>query len=291
MRKFILNSVLFLSLFFLCNVIVFLFAQNIYHKDYNKVPDKSFNTFIFADSYGLPLGSYGEEFDVYNFAAASESYYDIKRKITYLIRNDYQINKIYIGVDNHCLSTNRERMNNLDRSVYFSNAEDFNNPFAYFKNRYLVYYASVFRPSVRALIRSYLFQNAKALFKKDTKTESNALAWSDYSKEKRKKEAEDIVAIQFESEKRSTSLEEALMAIIALSEMHGFELIGVKFPVTEAYSKALNKANFEADELFASHGLHVLNYKRRYLGISELFADPNHLNDNGGQEFIKTILK
>lgn len=107
---------MFLSLLLICNTIVYLFAQDVYHESYNKVPDKSFDSFIFADSYGMALRDYGEEYNVYNFAMASDSYFDIKRKLSYLIRNDYQINTVYIGVDNHSLSTNREHMNNLDRS-------------------------------------------------------------------------------------------------------------------------------------------------------------------------------
>lgn len=291
MRKFILNSALFFGLLLVCNTVVYFFAKDVYHDDYNVVPDKNFNSFIFADSYGLALSDYGEDHNLFNFAAASDSYFDIKRKITYLIHNGYEINKVYIGVDNHSLSTNRERMNNLDRSVYYTTVKDFDNPFTYFKNRYLVYYGAIFRPSVRTLLRSYLFQEARSLVKLAPKKGIGDLDWPRLPEEIKQKEAESIVALQFGSKERSRLLSETLTDIIALSKEHGFELVGVKFPVTEAYLNAMNNANFVADELFASHGIPVLNYKRKYLDKNELFADPNHLNDKGGQRFIKNILR
>lgn len=290
MRKFILNGLLFLSLFLVCNTIVYLFAQDVYHESYNKVPYKSFDSFIFADSYGMALRDYGEEYNVYNFAMASDSYFDIKRKLSYLIRNDYQINTVYIGVDNHSLSTNREHMNNLDRSVYYSSSKDFSNPLTYFKERYLVYYVAIFRPSVRALFRSYLFQNAKSLLKRGSKVKENSFDWSSLAESQRKKEAEAIIEIQFLSQNRSEELKKVLEEIIALSKEHQFELIGVKFPVSESYLKAMNNANYGADEVFVAHGIPVLNFKRKYLERDELFADSNHLNDKGAEQIIKIIL-
>lgn len=78
--------------------------------------------------------------------------------------------------------------------------------------------------------------------------------------------------------------------IIALSKEHQFELIGVKFPVSESYLKAMNNANYGADEVFVAHGIPVLNFKRKYIERDELFADSNHLNDKGAEQIIKIIL-
>lgn len=290
MKKFILNSILFLSVFLVCNTMVYFFAKDVYHEEYNKLPDKSFQSFIYADSYAMPLEDYGEEYGVYNFSTPSDSYFDIERKITYLIRNNYQINSVYLAVDNHTLSLNRKQMNNMDRSVYYSTKEDFDNSFDYIKDRYIRYYGAIFRPSIRSLLRSYLFQKTKAFIKGESEVKSDSFEWSHLTDAQRKAEAEAIIEIQFPSEDRSEKLEKILEEIIALSKEHGFQLIGVKFPVSESYLKAMGNANYGADEVFATHGIPVLNFKRKYLDRDDFFDDPNHLNDIGGETFTKVLL-
>ena len=290
MKKFILNSILFLGLILVCNTLVYLFAQDVYHESYNEVPDKSFRSFIFADSYGLAIGESGEDYGVYNFSAASESYFDIQRKISYLIRNNYQIDKVYLAVDNHTLSPNRKQMNNLDRSVCFSSKGDFDTTYDYLKNRYIRYYGAIFRPSIRALLRSYLFQKVRTFIKGEPEVEIDGSEWRHLTDAQRNSEAEAIVEIQFPSGDSSDKLEKTLEDIIGLSKEHGFELVGVKLPVSASYSKALNNANYGADKLFAAHGIPVLNFKRKYLERDDFFADPNHLNEIGGEVFTKLLL-
>lgn len=290
MRKFLLNTVLFLSIFLVCNTVVYFFAQDFYHEEYNKVPEKRFSTFIFADSYGLPLSEYSEDYDVYNFAAASDSYFDIKRKLTYLIRNNYKIDKVYIGVDSHSLSPNREQMNNLDRSVCYATKEDFDNSFDYFKDRYVRYYGAIFRPSVRTILRSYLFQNIPTILNNNQSNEAEKKNWSQLSNKEKNAQAEDLVEIQFPSDTKSETLEQTLKEIIALSKAYDFELVGVKFPLTESYTEAVDNASFGANRVFADYGLQVLDYRRMYLGKNEYFADPNHLNDTGGEIFTEILL-
>lgn len=290
MKKFILNSLLFLSIFLVLNIVVYLFAQDVYHEGYNKLPDKTFRSFIFADSYAMPLKNYGEDYGVYNFSTPSDSYFDIKRKITYLIRNDYQIDSVYLAVDNHTLSLNRTQMNNMDRSVYYSTRKDFDNSFDYIKDRYIRYYGAIFRPSIRSLLRSYLFQKLRSTIKGESQIKSDKSDWSYLTESQRKAEAEALVELQFPSQNSSEELEKVLEEIIALSKAHNFELVGVKFPITASYLKAMNNANYGADELLAAHGISVLNFKRKYLNKHEYFADPNHLNDIGGETFTKVLL-
>lgn len=290
MKKFILNSLLFLSIFLVANTIVYFFAQDVYHEKYNELPDKSYQSFIFADSYGLGLGSYVEGYGVYNFSDASDSYFDIKRKINYLIRNNYQIDSVYVGVDNHTLSPNRKQMNNMDRSVYYSSKEDFDNSFDYIKDRYIRYYGAIFRPSIRSLLRSYLFQKLRVFVKGESEVQSDSSDWSRLTENQRKAEAEAIIEIQFPSENRSEKLEKVLEDIIALSKEYGFELVGVKLPVSASYLKAMDNANYGADKVFAAHSIPVLNFKRKYLDRDDFFADPNHLNDIGGETFTRVLL-
>ena len=127
MRKFIIKTIYFSFILIIINVILNHYGNNIYLNNYKNYSSK-FNSFLLADSHGLPLKNYTEKNGVYNFSAGSDSYFDMKRKINFLLTQT-KVDTIYITVDDHTLSPYREKTNNLDRSIYFSTINDYSNVF------------------------------------------------------------------------------------------------------------------------------------------------------------------
>lgn len=78
---------------------------------------------LLSDSHGAALGNLTEKINVYNFSMGSDSYFDMETKLIYLIKNS-NVNKILIIVDDHTLSTYREKLNNIDRSSYYKSINE-----------------------------------------------------------------------------------------------------------------------------------------------------------------------
>lgn len=286
MRKFIFNLFIFLSLVLVFNIIVFVFANDNYYKGYKDFPDKKFHSFVIADSHGLWIDKYAEKYNVYNFSASSDSYFDMKRKINYLIDNNYKIDKIYLTVDDHTLSSYREKYNNADKSIVYTSKIDYN----YLKEKYLKYYFPIFQVKVNPLLKIYLENKTEKVLKiQDEK--SNDVIWNNLPNKEKLLRAEERVSGQFPSMVPSEKLKNTLQEIITLCKAHHIELIGLKFPVTGSYLKALNEKKYNADDIFISKGLKVLDYQSLYAEKDEVFSDQDHLNFKGGKEFVKILFE
>ena len=131
------NIFIFFIVILVFNSIVFLFVISKYYDGYIKKPEKGYDAFILSDSHGLSISNYSEEYNVFNFSAGSDSYFDMKRKITFLLENDYIFDKIYITVDDHTLSPYREKANNLDRSSVYTSSNEYESHFDYLKEKYI----------------------------------------------------------------------------------------------------------------------------------------------------------
>ncbi len=267
------------------------FADFHYYKNYDKKPSKNFRSFIMSDSHGLPIGKFSEKFNVYNFSAGSDSYFDIERKIKYLIEYDFKIETIYITVDDHSLSPYREHANNLDRSVIFSSEDEYDSSFSYFREKYLKYYLVIFQPRIRTLLKQYLKENFKHInFKKNDNIE-NEIPWFKLSESERIKRVEIRKQSQFESKFKSKKLEEKLLEIIDLCRNNNIELIGVKFPLPNTYVKILGDKNFGADKILLSNGIKVFDNKLIFIDHNEYFKNTDHMNSLGGKIFTKILLE
>ncbi|KFC22774.1 hypothetical protein [Epilithonimonas lactis] len=286
MKKFISNLFIFLMIVFLFNAVVFVFANDNYYKGYKEFPNKKYHSFIMADSHGMPLDQFAEKFEVYNFSSNSDSYFDIKRKINYLIENRYKVKTIYITVDGHTLSPYRDANNNTDKSIIYTSEITPN----YIKEKYLKYYSPILQLKVNPLFRNYLEQKVENLVvgKKDV---SNDIIWSKLSKKEQIKRSEERVAGQFPTKNRSQKLEKTLLEIIQLCKVNGIELIGIKFPASETYLKIVGKRNYGADQLFLSNGLKVIDYELSFINNDDYFGDQDHLNPKGGEAFVEKLLK
>lgn len=286
MKKFISNLVIFSIIVFLFNIVVFVFANDNYYKGYKEFPNKKYQSFIMADSHGMPLDQFAEKFEVYNFSSNSDSYFDMKRKINYLIENDYKVKTIYITVDGHTLSPYRDANNNTDKSIIYTSEI---NP-DYIKEKYLKYYFPIFQLKVNPLFRSYMEHKVKKKFTDKTET-STDIIWSKLPKSEQVKRSEERVMGQFPTKNKSLKLEKTLLEIIDLCKTNGIELIGIKFPVSDTYLKILGRKNYGADQLFISNGLKVIDNESTFIKNDDYFGDQDHLNPKGGEAFVEKLLK
>lgn len=283
MKSFIKNILLFTLGLIPLNILLFFIVHEKYFKIYEKVslePD----TYILSDSHGLLLGDLAE-YGIYNFSAGSDSYFDIKRKISYLINNS-DVDTIIISADDHMLSPYRESKNNIDRSVYFSGLSEFHSLYDYFKfkffKRYLVFLNPKSRDIILSYIKSELFYNSS--FKKSK-------GFAERSENEKVLHVENRINIQFPSNKKSNSLLTALNEIIEICKKNHVKLIGLKFPLTKTYLKKMNDKSYSIDSVFEKHSLQILDFKALYINYDSLFADPDHLNKLGGKIFTDTLIE
>lgn len=286
MKKFISNLFIFLIIVFLFNIVVFVFANDNYYKGYKEFPYKKYHSFIMADSHGMPLDQFAEKFGVYNFSANSDSYFDMKRKINYLIENEYRVRTIYITVDGHTLSPYRDENNNTDKSIIYTSdiSPD------YIKEKYLKYYFPIFQLKVNPLFRSYLEHKIKNIFTEKNKA-SNDIIWSKLPETEQMIRSEERVIGQFPAKHKSLKLEKTLLEIINLCKTNEIELIGIKFPVSKTYLKIVGHRNYGADQLFISNGLKVIDNESTFIDNDNYFGDQDHLNPKGGEAFVEKLLK
>jgi hypothetical protein len=290
MKKLISNIFGFLIICMAFNGMLLFFAYQVYYKDYIKLPNKKYNSFIFADSHGVPLGDIPGNFNVYNFSTESESYFDIKRKITYLLENEYRIDTIYITVEDHTLSPYREYTNNMARSTVYSSIINYENHYDCFKEKWLKYYLPIFQPKVGALLKSFLKSKIKQGFQKNIST-SNDWSWEKLPEEERMQFAEIRKKQQFPTDNKSEKLESTLIEIIRLCQLNGITLLGIKFPLSESYLNTMGNINYGADKLFYSNGIKVIDHTLLFKNNNEYFKDPDHLSSLGSVAYTKILLK
>lgn len=278
MTRFLLNSFCFglgllaINMFF--NGIVY----EAYYEEYGQV-DLNFDTYLMADSHGDVLHDQTEAYGVYNFAAGSESYEDIKKKVAYLIENS-DVKRILISVDNHTLSKYRERSNNSDRGFYYEQPTTWLET-AETKSKELKQHLSLLNPKFSPVVRSKL--------KEMVTGPSKRTQWAKLSEKEQARVSKLRFSGQFPEEEQSEILKTTLEEIIALCKENNIELIGIKFPLAGDYRALIGDRDFNADEIFEEHGLPVHDFMDLYLDNDDLFLDQDHLNDAGVKAFLKVL--
>lgn len=287
MKKYLLNIICFTLLLVLLNIPLTILSNRLLkYNDYKKV-SLNFNSYLFADSHGVPLKNNTEKFGVFNFSAGSESYYDMKRKLGYLLKHT-KIDTVYISVDDHTLSPYRENTNNLDLSHYFTAKADYNNFYDFFRDN-MKYHICFFQPRRGIVVRGWLYRKVTKLIS-DNKNQSQIVPWHKMKREQRVKLMENRITYQFPSNLRSLKLQKALQEIIEMCNINNVTLIGVKFPLCKDYSKMTNDRTYGASEIFRENNLRVLDYTNVITEEDEYFSNQDHLNDTGGMAFVNLWL-
>jgi hypothetical protein len=287
MKKFCFNFIAFILLLFVFNIIIYNFTKSIkYYAHYEVLPNTKFKSFLFSDSHGGRLGKKTERFNTYNFSAGSDSYFDIERKLKFLIHENYQIDTIFLSFDDHMLNTYRENTNNKDRSSYYLTHLDFNNKFEYINSRYIKYYFPIIQPKIRSLFRLMMYNKIKK-----NQTNSSKESWANLPLNIRKRKAQKRKQKHFSSNATSNSLKYSLERIILLCKMHKINLLGIKFPLSATYIEALNGNNYEVENVFLKNYIPLLDYKSLFINNSNYFYNQDHLNNTGAEILVNTIFK
>ena len=83
MKRFIFNIISFVLLLLIINTIFFRITYKLYLQPYEDVSFKH-EIYLLSDSHGEALGGL-DAYGIYNFSAGSDSYYDMQRRVEYLI--------------------------------------------------------------------------------------------------------------------------------------------------------------------------------------------------------------
>ncbi len=288
MKKYTFNMLGFiLGLFILNLIFIIILKDSIYTREYEAVK-LGYKTYLLSDSHGLPLEDSLENVGIFNFAAGSDSYYDIYRKVSFLIKNT-DVERIIISVEDHTLSEQRANSNNLDRSLYYADQEDFNSIYEFVKKKYIINNLPLLSSKSRIFIKYYLQHKLsppqKSYILKD---------WSKLPLHKKKEMCTNRYNVQFQNRKKSNSLVSSLKDIINICKVNNIEIIGIKFPLSRDYIATIGNKNFGADSLFYENNIKVLDLKDLYLRNDNYFSDEDHLNIIGGKifsEFLVNLLK
>lgn len=287
MRKFLFNVIYFLLFLLVCNSILNYAGNKLYMSNYKKY-SLNFRSYLLSDSHALPLKNMIEGYGVYNFSSGSESYYDMKRKLNFLIKNTL-VDTVYINVDDHSLNNYRDRLNNLDRSVYYSTLSDYDNMVSYLRDK-MIFHVAFFNPKKRTLLKRYISNyfvssknNKTPLDIKETRT------WFELNTEERFASAKKRYEYQFSKTQKSTKLQHALEEIIQICEDNNIVLIGIKFPLTQEYAEFIEEDILVATDLFKKRKLKILDYSKIFEKEPQYFYDQDHLNKIGAKELISKM--
>ncbi|NNL01407.1 MAG: hypothetical protein HKP39_03960 [Eudoraea sp.] len=281
MKKFALNLLFFIAIILLINCYFYKIVFENYFNEYEYV-DLNNSTYLLSDSHGLPLEKQNNQFQFYNFAAGSDSYIDMKRKLQYLVENS-KIKRLLISVDNHTLSIYRDNQNNLDRSNYFAKRNEYSNLYAYLKEKYIERFIPFISPKSRDILKiNFQLEDNKTKVRKE---------WNTLSKKEKKAISIKRVKQQFPESNYSTKQKNALNDIISICNKNNIELIGIKFPLSNEYLDALDDSNYNSDTLLISNRIKVYNFSKQYVNSPALFKNQDHLNQTGGKMLSLKIYK
>ena len=286
MKKFLLYSAIFFMILLVLNCALYFLTEKIYWKGYFQHLDKNHSSFLLADSHGLPLKQFSEKYGLYNFSTESDSYEDMLRKIKHIIGN-CDAKNILISVDDHTLSSYRETMNNLDRSIGYSDISDYSSVYEMIKEKYIRHYFVLLNPKSRSVVRKYIETSILKCI--GLHQEHASFVWSELSDNDRQSRSAGRSNQQFPSKIRSARLTETLLDIIQLCKKHEVSLVGIKFPLSKSYGSAIKNKGYKADSIFQSHGLTVLDFSSLYFDHNEYFENQDHLNEQGGELFSKVL--
>ena len=295
MKKFCINILVFSILLMIPNCIFYSIVDSFYWKPYEKKVKLNFKSYLLSDSHGMPLGNFTENYGIYNFSASSDSYDDMYIKAKYLIKNS-AVSRILVTVDDHTLSPYREKMNNADRSVIYTDVSDYDSYYEYLAEKYIKRYIVYFNPKCRSIVRGFLKAQISSLIsgvksngndeEQPFREEENWTSLTTFEQEAlAKKRSRD----QFPNEKISKPLTKKLEDIIALCRENNIELIGLKFPLTNDYLDVIDDKSFYADSIFRSNNIKIHDFKYLFSGNDSVFSNQDHLNKDGGRKFAKIL--
>ncbi|TXK71925.1 hypothetical protein [Mesonia sp. HuA40] len=241
-----------------------------------------------SDSHGNALEDYPEEFNIYNFSAPSDSYFDMERKLNFLIEKN-AIDTLILTVDNHTLSPYRESLNNLDRSKFYLTRSGYDTTLDYYVDK-LYGFLIISEPKIGLLIQEYMAQELKTIFNKPKFSQNNLnKTWKDIGVKERAYRINRRFESQFGFKNSSQKLQRSLERMIGLCKANNIVLIGIKFPLTASYYRLIKNKDMGAAKILETSGFKVMDFSKTYFAKETLFENEDHLNSQGGDVFTRLL--
>ena len=284
------NCLLFAVLALAVNTLAFHFlAEPVLYKGYvlPKKQLRKYSNFLMGDSHaGVIRQQDLNKINTTNFAFNSESYFDVYNKLHYLT-DHYQVDTVYLCVDNHTLSMYRQSWTNRSRSIYFSDIQHYKTYYNiawrdYFLKKYLYFRFPLFDTSHSIILKEKISSTLRG----EKPGNYDNYDFGEVPVERRVERSRQRINTQFPGDQPSALLTDCLNEIISLCESEDIVLVGVKFPLTKEFYDALGEKSYQADSLFRVHQLPVLDYSRVYLDTISYFRDQDHLNHTGSEKFV-----
>lgn len=290
MKKFFKKLAIFALPLVALNIVFFIYIEKTYVNKYKK-PDLSYDKFLIADSHGEYMGPSLEKYGIYNFSYSSDSYFDMKRKVKYLLEENKNLKTIYITADDHTLSQYRERSDNRARSLIFAGREDFDSGYDYFVQKYLSRYIVFFNPNHA----EYLFAMAKAelykIVKKDEVKMARMKNWSLLNEDKRNANSVKRMHTQFDAPTASKILKSNLIDIVNMCREKGVEVVGIKYPLSGDFLNVVGDKSYGAASVLDSLNVKVHDYKNVFKDRDDYFSDQDHVNAEGAKAFALKLME
>ena len=284
MKKFIKNGFKLFLIVMVINIALLLLVTPGYFSPYQKYK-LDFQTYILADSHGLAINDYAEEFGIFNFSAASDSYGDMRRKFQFLVENS-EVEQVILTVDDHILSPYRDRHNNNDRSVVYLSASELTSDYSLSKE-WIQRYFVLLNSKVRDYLMSFLKSKIKSVLKGSKKSNIN---WADMTLTARQSIAQKRYALQFNYSQYSNIMRNHFREIVEICKKNNIEVVGMRYPLSKVYLE-LVEDDQEVLKLADDLQIRILDFKDVFKDKPEYFLNQDHLNRQGGKALADLINK
>lgn len=242
--------------------------------------DKKIDTVIVSDSHGTSLDDdILKNVGIKNLSFASDSYLDMYRKLSYLLRQN-DIEAVIISADRHTLSPYRNRLNNSSLSEGIPLRSGYMGSLLHF----IPFFDVRAQRSFNHYLVTHLHLFIRNLFLNNNEDEKEQIdSWSE--------DIEERVEEQFSYSDPSQSMKEYLLDIIQLCNDKDIELLGIRYPLSKDFLLSLNGKDYGAKEILNDHGIKVLDYEEVFLDKKTMFKDPDHVTRDGGSVLSKIIVQ
>ncbi len=291
MKLFIKNILYFVLGYLILNIVFYflVFKPAIFEKYiYNEKNISEYNLFLVSDSHGAYIEDVPNEFGISNLSYTGDNYLDMYLKIKYFSKKISRKDTILLSIDNHQLSSYREGSRNIDKSIIYSS--DFSEiDVSDLKKKYYLKECLKFLP--------FCYTDFNKMTSKFIKfnMKYNEIIPPDQSYSKLDSLSQQKACLlryksQFDNKHRSENQVLYLKKIIELCAEKGIVLIGIKFPITEAYWNMISKHDYGAEALLRNNHIDVLDFHDLFFDKNIYFYDQDHLNTQGGKLFCLNVL-
>lgn len=288
MAHFLKSSLFFILGFIIINITFYfnITKPAIFEKYiFNDKSIDNYNLFLISDSHGAFLRGIPDLYDIYNFSYTSDNYLDMFLKITYLSKKLTKNDTIFLTIDNHNLSSYKEKSVNIKMNLVYCNYDfsvidktELQDNSLWYK-QYIKYLPLLDVDFSRLHFQYLIPQKMPSLgnsFADYTESQQNNLCFHRYNG-------------QFLNQVKSERQLKYLNNIITLSKQNDFTLIGIKFPITKKYWQMIKDNDFEITSLFRDKNIPVYNFHDLFFDRDDLFYDPDHLNISGAKILCEQI--